>query len=302
MSLSDIAVFAQVVESGSFTAAAERLALSKPVVSKYVSRLEHRLGVRLLHRTTRRLSLTEAGRTLYEHSRPGLDTLAQAEAAVTELQASPRGHLRLNTPMSFGILHIAPALPDFLHLYPDISVDMHLEDRRLDIVEEGFDLSLRIADLPDSSLVARRLAPCRHVVVAAPSYLQERGSPETPGDLARHNIVSYRYQGPTGNWHFRGRDGHAVTVAVGGNLQMDNSLALRETLLRGVGIARTPSFVVGEDLQSGRLQVLLEDYETLELSIYLVYPERAHLPPKVRAFIDFMAQRIGDEPYWDRRR
>jgi len=205
-SLTDIAVFIQVVDSGSFTAAAERLSLSKSVVSKYVTRLEGRLGARLLNRTTRRLSLTEVGRSFYERSRRGLQEIEDAEAEVSRLQGEPRGTLRLNTPMSFGILHIAPALPEFLRHYPEVSVDMNLDDRKVDVIEEGFDLSVRISDLPDSSLVARRLARCRHAVVAAPAYLEQHGTPTTPDELRRHNIITYRYQETAHNWHFRAPD------------------------------------------------------------------------------------------------
>lgn len=299
-SLTDIAVFVQVVESGSFTAAAERLNLSKSVVSKYVSRLESRLGAQLLSRTTRRLSLTEAGTVLHERARRGLQEIDDAEAEVSRLQGAPRGTLRINAPASFGILHVAPALPEFLARYPDLSVDLHLDDRKLDMVEEGFDLSLRISELPDSSLVSRRLAACRHAVVAAPAYLARRGTPRRPEDLRDHNVISYRYQDSVDEWRFRSRGGEVVSVPVGGSLRTNNSLALRVALLGGAGITRTPTFLVGPDIAQGRLIRLLPDYETLEVSIYAVYPERRHLSPKVRAFVDFIAGRISDPPHWDR--
>ena len=298
-SLTDIAVFTQVVDSGSFTAAAERLSLSKSVVSKYVTRLEDRLGARLLNRTTRRLSLTEVGRVFYERSLRGLQEIEEAEAEVSRLQGKPRGTLRLNTPMSFGILHIAPALPDFLRRYPEISVDMNLDDRKVDVIEEGFDLSIRISELPDSALIARRLAPCRHAVVASPEYLEQNGIPTTPDDLRHHNIISYRYQESAREWHFRDSDKKTISVPISGTVQMNNSLALREALLGGIGMTRTPTFVVGQDIQSGRLKQVLTNYETLEVSIYLVYPQRRHLSPKVRAFIEYFAERISDNPYWD---
>jgi DNA-binding transcriptional LysR family regulator len=301
-SLTDIAVFAQVVESGSFTAAAERLSLSKSVVSKYVTRLENRLGARLFYRTTRRLSLTEVGRTFYERSRRGLQEIEEAEAEVSHLQGEPRGTLRLNTPMSFGILHIAPALPEFLRRYPEVSIDMNLDDRQVDVIEEGFDLSVRISDLPDSSLVARRLGPCRHAVVASPDYLDRHGTPTTPDELKHHSIISFRYQESAREWHFRSPDNKTVSVAVSGSFQANNSLALREALLGGIGITRTPTFVVGEDIQTGRLRPILANYETLEVSIFLVYPQRQHLSPKVRAFVEFFVERISDSPYWDRKR
>ncbi len=298
--LTDIAVFVKVVDSGSFTAAAEQLKMSKSVVSKYVTRLENRLGARLLNRTTRRLSLTEVGHIFYARSQRGLQELEEANAEVFRLQSAPRGTLRLNTPMSFGILHIAPALSDFLSRYPELSVDMNMDDRKVDLVEEGFDLAIRISDLPDSSLVARRLGPCRHIVCAAPEYLQRHGVPRTPKDLRKHNTITYKYQASPNQWHFLTAEGGHISVPVSGSIQMNNSLALRETLLRGVGITLTPTFVVGADITAGRLQPVLSNYHTHVLSIYIVYPQRRHLSPKVRAFIDFMAARISDSPYWER--
>lgn len=298
-SLGDIAVFVRVVDEGSFTKAAERLELSRSVVSKYVTRLEDRLGVRLLNRTTRRLSLTEAGQVFYERSRRGLQEFEEAETEVSHLQEEPRGVLRINSPMSFGILHVAPLLPQFSREYPAVSIDMNLDDRKLDVIEEGFDVSIRISDMPDSSLVARRLGPCRHVVVAAPSYLEENGAPKIPEDLEGHNVISYRYQDSANDWHFISPENHQVSVTISGAVQMNNSLALREALLGGIGIMRTPTFIVGEDIKRGRLVRLFPGYRMLEPSIYLVFPQRRHLSPKVRAFVDFMAARITAEPYWD---
>lgn len=297
--LRDVAVFAQVVESGSFTAAAERLALSKSVVSKYVTRLEERLGARLLNRTTRRIALTEVGRTFYEHSLRGLREIEEAEAEVARLQNVPRGKLRINAPMSFGVLHLAPAIADLTRQYPDLAVDLHFDDRKLDLVEGGFDVAVRISDLADSSLVARRLGPCRHTVVAAPDYLARRGSPKTPEELAQHDIVTYQYQESARQWQFVDAEGRSIMVPVSGAIEMNNSLGMREAVLNGGGIMRTPTFVVGKDIQQGRLQPVLSQYRTLQLSIYAVYPQRRHLSPKVRAFIEFMAERIGDQPYWD---
>lgn len=297
--LSDIAVFVQVVDSGSFTAAAERLDLSKSVISKYVTRLEEQLNVRLLNRTTRRLSLTEAGQILYNRSQRGLDEIESAKAEISQLQETPRGKLRINTPMSFGILHIAPAIPDFLGAYPELAIDMSLDDRQVDLIEEGFDLAIRIAELPDSSLIARRLALCRHVVCASPEYLKKFGTPLTPDDLRRHNVLTYRYQNSPNEWGFMTQDGRFTSVPVTGSLQMNNSLALREAVIHGAGIMLTPAFIVGSDIKAGRLLEILSVYKAREISIYAVYPERRNLLPKVRVFIDFMKDRFSDPPYWD---
>ena len=293
-SLTDIAVFAQVVESGSFTAAAERLSLSKSVVSKYVTRLEERLGARLLHRTTRKISLTEIGRRFYERSQLGLREIEEAEAEVSLLQSQPRGTLRINAPMSFGVMRLAPVIPEFLERYPALAVDVHFDDRKVDVIEGGFDVSVRISELADSSLVARRIGPCRHVVVASPAYLECQGTPRTPRELQEHNIVSYQYQGSVRQWEFIDPEGKPVQVAVDGNIQMNNSLGMREAVLNGAGIMRTPAFIVDRDIEQGRLIPLLTQYKMLHLSIYAVFPQRRHLSPKVRAFVDFMAERIGD--------
>lgn len=297
--LTDIAVFIQIVESGSFTAAAERLGLSRSVVSKYLTRLEDRLGARLLNRTTRRLSLTEAGHTFFARSQHGLQEIEAAEAEVSRLQETPRGVLRLNTPMSFGILHIAPAIADFINQYPELSVEMNLDDQQVNLVEEGVDVAIRIAELPDSSLIARKLGSCRRVVCATKDYLEKNGTPRTPNDLRKHNTFTFRYHDSPSEWQFLSAEGRFVTVPVSGSIQMNNSLAIRESLLCGAGITLIPSFVVGEDIKAGRLHEVLKDYRAQEFSIYAVYPERRHLSPKVKAFIEFMKERIAEPPYWD---
>ena len=311
--LNDVAVFAQVVSSGSFTAAADKLALSKSVVSKYVTRLEDRLGARLLNRTTRRLSLTEVGRAFYERSRRGLLEIEEAEAEVSRLQGTPRGELRISSPMSFGILHIAPRLPEFQATlrrkllscplatarYPELAVDMALDDRKVDLVDDGVDLAIRIGDLPDSSLVARRLGPCRHLVCGTPEYFARHGVPQTPADLARHAALVFRYHDSPAEWRFVDRDGGYHRVSLEHRLRMNNSLALREAVLQGAGIMLTPTFVVGTDIRASRLKAVLTDYVAMEVSIYAVYPQRKHLSPKIRAFVDFMTEQIRDPPHWE---
>lgn len=295
--LNDVAVFVAVVDAQSFTQAAERLKLSRPVVSKYVSRLEESLGVQLLNRTTRRLSLTEAGRIFYEKSKAGIENIQDAQAEISSLQQHPSGKLRINVPMSFGILHVAPLLPAFMAQYPDIDVEMDLSDIKLDVIDEGFDLSIRISELPDSSLVAKRIAPCKHLIVASPEYLGRAGKPEHPNDLVNHEIATYSYQQSTHRWDFRSRvDQQTLQVSVTSRLQLSNSLALRAAILEGAGITRTPSFIVANEIREGRLVSLLDEYETLELSVYAVYPKRRHLSPKVRAFIDHLTAAFAETP------
>ena len=297
--LTGMAVFARVVEYESFTAAARELALSKSAVSKYVSRLENRLGARLLNRTTRRLSLTEVGRVFYDHCRRIVEEAAEAEQAVTRLHAEPRGTLRLNIPHTFGTLHVTPALPQFMARYPDIGVDLDLDDRMVDMVEEGYDLAIRIARLPDSSLIARKLAPLRVAVCASPDYWRRRGRPARPDDLKQHNCLNYKYLLTRDAWPFRGPDGKQP-VRVNGNLRANNGEVLRTAALDGLGVYMAPTFIVGEDLQQGRLEAVLREYMEPDRDIYAVYPETRHLSAKVRVFIDFLVERFGPEPYWDR--
>jgi len=297
--LSEMAVFAKVVEVHGFSAAARVLGISKSAVSKHVAALEDRLGARLLNRTTRRLSLTAAGAIFYEHSARLLAEADAAEAAVTDLHTRPRGLLRVNAPMSFGILHLAPAIPGFTALYPDVQIELALNDRIVDLVDEGFDVAVRIARLPESSLVARRLAPSRGVLCGAPEYFRRHGVPHHPRDLQAHNCLRYTYrQAPPDEWWFRGPDGE-VSVRVSGSLRANNGDALRAAALAGLGIAVLPSFIVGPDLAAGRLQAVLTDYDGAAASIYAVYPAGRHLPIKVRAFVDFLAARFGPVPYWE---
>jgi len=298
--LADIAVFVRVVERGSFTLAAEDLQLSRAVVSKYLSRLEERLGARLLHRTTRRLSLTEAGAALFEASRGAIERIEEAEGAVARFQSSPRGRLRVSAPMSFGILHLGPALAEFARANPAISLDVRLDDRYVNLVEEGIDVAVRIGKLADSSLVARRLGTTRAVACASPAYLAEHGEPETPEDLASHECLLYAYLSTANVWRFTARDGREIPVASTGRLRANNGILLAEAAVLGQGILMTPSFYVGSLLREGKLRPILEDYRLPELGIHAVYPQTSHVPPKVRAFVDFLVKRFGRKPDWER--
>ncbi len=294
---SSMAIFAAVVEARSFSGAARDLDVSKSAVSKHVSRLEERLGMRLLNRTTRQLSLTEAGATFYDYCARILEEAEEAEAAVTRLRSEPRGKLRMNVPMSFGILHVAPAIPDFIARYPGITVDMVLDDGFVDLVEEGYDVAIRIGHMADSSLIVRRLARIRLVLCAAPSYLSRRGRPDTPDDLMAHDCLEYR-QGAPANWVLDGPEGR-YTVKVSGPVCANNGDVLRIMAVAGAGILLSPTFIVGSDISEGRLEVVLGDYVPPVGEINAVYPHRRHLSPKVRAFVDFMVERLGPAPYWD---
>ncbi|HYM32356.1 MAG TPA: LysR family transcriptional regulator [Candidatus Cybelea sp.] len=297
-----MAVFAGVVQARSFSAAARQLGISKSAVSKHVSRLEEKLAARLLNRTTRRLSLTEAGTTYYEYCARVVAEAEEAERAVAALRAEPRGLLKINAPMSFSLRHLGPALPEFLARYPDIRVDLHLTDRVVDLIEEGYDVAVRITKLADSSLVARRIAPNRSVICGSPDYFAKYGVPQTPDDLKDHRFLVYTYSaadpGSHGEWLFRTADG-ARPVRVAGALQANNGDVLRAAALAGVGLIASPTFIVGPDLQAGRLKCVLRDYVGEGSAIYAVYPHRRHLTAKVRAFVDFLGEKFGPEPYWD---
>ncbi|HSD61860.1 MAG TPA: LysR family transcriptional regulator, partial [Burkholderiales bacterium] len=300
--LAGMAVFARVAEAKSFTEAARRLGLSKSVVSKLVARLEASLGARLMHRTTRRLSLTEAGAALYEHCARMLAEAEAAELAVSSLRAMPRGVLRVSSPAAFGHLHIAPAIPEFLRRYPEATVEMVMNDRIVDLAEEGYDVAIRLTEEPGPNMVARALAPIRWAVCATAAYLKDHPAPEVPADLAQHNCLYYSQQGSPGEWRFDGPGG-AKSVRVSGNFRVNNSEAVREAALGHLGIALLPTFAVGPDFQSGRLRRVLPDYTPLGVyggQVYAAYLSGRHLSPKVRAFVDFFVERFSPQPYWDR--
>ncbi|MEN3292264.1 MAG: hypothetical protein V7642_1517 [Burkholderiales bacterium] len=290
--------FCRVVEAGGFSAAAAELNISHTVMSKQVRQLEALLGAQLLNRTTRRLALTEAGQAYYERARRILEDLQEADLAVTQHHAAPKGTLRVNAPMAFGTLDVALWLPRFMARYPELKVDLVCNDRLVDLIEEGFDVALRLAhDLPDSSLMAKRLASSKMLLVASPAYLEQHGTPQIPQDLAKHNCLTYTVVPRPNEWLFNMRDGSVETVAVRGSLQSNTSLALREAALAGVGITATTSFIVHDDVARGALVPLLSDFMARARELYALYPHNRHLSPKVRAFIDF-ASEVYREPRW----
>lgn len=297
--LERMAIFARVVEDKSFSAAARRLNLSKSLVSKQVTQLEKSVGARLLNRTTRALSLTEAGAAFYEHCARIVEELEEAKLAVGRLHSEPRGLLRISVPVAFGRLHIATVLPEFLAAYPDLKVDMVTTDRFVDLAEEGYDVVIRIADQLAPTLVARKLAPVHRKMVATPDYFSRHGVPKTPEDLERHNCLTYTYFNPQDPWRLRGPDGD-ISVRASGNLRVNDDDALAEAVLRGLGLALLPTFIIGKELQAGRLESVLSQYIPLERHIYAVYLANRHVSAKVRAFIDYLLKRFGPEPYWDR--
>jgi DNA-binding transcriptional LysR family regulator len=296
--LDGIAAFARVVDSGSFSAAARRLNVSKSAISAHVQRLEARLGVRLLNRTTRRLSLTEAGAAYYRHCARILAEAEAAEQAATTLQREPRGTLRISAPESFGRMHVAPAVPAFLKRYPDLTLDINLSPAYENLVDKGLDLAIRIGKLEDSALVVRKLASSRLVLCAAPAYLEQRGTPRHAEDLASHNCLCANVLAWGDEWRLVGKHGEE-RVAVSGSLRSDNAEMLRAAALDGVGIATLPTWAVAEELRSGMLRRVLLGWEPPVSGIYAVYPGNRLMSMKVRVFVDHLARCFGRTTYWE---
>ena len=290
--------FVRTVERGSQSAAAREIGVTPAMVGRYLQALEDRLGARLLNRTTQTQSLTEAGAAFYPRAAAALDALEEAERAASAGQAEPRGLLRVAAPMSFGIRHLASAVAEFCRLHPDVRVELALNDRVVDLVDEGYDVAVRIGRLADSSLVARRLAPCRLAVCAAPSYLARRGTPAAPTELRAHDCLLYAYAGDGDTWRFRG-DGGEAEVTPSGSLRANNGDALLAAALAGHGVVLLPTFIVGDALRDGRLVRLLPGWETREIAAHAVYPSARHLAPKVRSFVAFLAARFRDPAPWD---
>ena len=298
--MASIATFTKVVGTGSFSAAARQMQVSQALVTKQIQELESWLGARLLNRTTRRLSLTEVGTTFYERAGRILEAVEEAKDAAGALQTVPRGRLRINAPLSFGLLHLAPVLTDFLKRYPDVSVELLVNDRLVDLLEGEFDVGVRIGRLRDSSLIARRIGPIQLAVCAAPEYLARHGEPRTPEDLAKHDCLEYTYFESRGEWRLLNPKGDEIVVPVSGRYLANNADVLRTTAIAGGGVILLPTFIVGDDLRAGRLVRLLPDYPPPEQGLHALYPPGRHLSAKVRSFVDFLVARFGGEPTWDR--
>lgn len=291
--------FARIVTSGSYAEAARQLGLTRSAVSKAVTELERHLGARLLDRTTRRVTPTEAGRAYHERINAILADVEETEIAVSRLHDEPKGMLRINAPMSFGTLYLSSAIADFMVAYPDLQIEAVMNDRFIDPIEEGVDVTVRIGILQDSSLIARRIAPAHRVLVASPDYLKRHGVPRTPDDLIDHRALSFGHASAPQRWQLQ-VDGEVTSVPVTMALCSNNGDILRAAAVHGNGITLLPTFLVGPDIAAGHLSVVLPDYPPVGLGIYALYAPNRFLAAKTRVFVDFLSARFGDTPEWDR--
>ena len=290
-----LTVFAKVVEAANFAAAGRQLRMSPAMVSKHVQRLEEQLGVRLLNRTTRRVSATEVGQTYYEHCLRILAEMEEADGAARDLQTAPRGLLKVTAPVSFGTRQLAPAIADYLVAYPNVSIDLSLHDQYLDLLEERLDLAIRLGHLPDSSLISRKLYEVEMILCASPRYLETHGTPQTPRDLLNHNCLIYTYAAPRA-WNFVDRNGKEEVISISGRLLANNGEALLALVLKHAGVVLVPDYLVRDDLNTGRLVRLLPEYATHQTPVHAVYPHSRYISAKTRTFIDFLAARFGHLP------
>ncbi|SRR5581483_10819584 len=286
--LTAMELFVRIVETGSFSSVAREMDMTQPTVSKQLSALEQRLKTRLLNRSTRQLSLTEAGTSYYEACKRILDNVHEAESNVGRLQGQLAGQLRVNTAISLGQMYVGPLLLKFHKLHPELEVDLSLSDRFVDLVEEGVDVAIRIGSLSDSNLVARRLGKTRRMAIATPTYLKKFGTPRTPQDLANHNCILYAYLSSGNEWTFQGPDGNAIRVKVSGKIRANNGEIIRQAVLADLGIAVMPQWIAQKDIEDGAVKAILSDYAPTVMDIHAVYPSARHLSAKVRAFVDFL--------------
>jgi DNA-binding transcriptional LysR family regulator len=297
--LTSMLVFTKVAKAGSFASAAKELGLSRAMATKHVMQLENGLGIRLLNRTTRNLSLTEVGMVYLERCLQILDEIEEMEIAVTRLQTEPRGTLKVNATPFFGAYHLAPAIAAYTEIFPDVNVELVLQAGYIDLIEEGFDLAIHLDELRDSSLIARKLGSSQRVVCGSPQYFRNHGVPKTPDDLRKHNCLVNSSLPPRDQWQFSGPGGETTVVKVAGTMQANVADALRMAALSGLGLVLLPTYMVGQDIRKGRLQPVLTDYVPASLEIHAVYPHRKHLSAKVRTFVDFLHERFHPKPYWE---
>ncbi len=291
--------FVTVAEEGSFTKASDKLQISSQLVSKYVSQLEQHLSIRLFNRTTRRVRLTEAGEQCYQQAKSIIESVGDLEGYFGEMQESVKGVLHVSSPVSFSTLHLSPIIRGFKQQYPEVSITLELSDRKTDVIEEGFDVALRIGQLKDSSLIAKKIAPVRLVLCASPEYIERVGKPTQPSELRAQDFLRYTYMDYAQSDEPLLQVLHAIQQQKKSRFVVNNGEMLTEAAISGEGYVLQPTFIVGEALKQGKLVELLSDYEPNPIGLYVVYPHRKWLAPKLRAFIDFLSSYFGQRPYWD---
>jgi DNA-binding transcriptional LysR family regulator len=291
--------FIRVVEAGSISGAAERLGVAKSAVSRRLKELEEHLGVELFHRTTRRMNLTDTGRAFYHQSVRILEDILEAELATSQAHGTLKGRLKIALPSSFGLMHMGPAISGFSQAHPKIEFDLDFNDRVVDLIQEGFDLAIRIANLPDSSLIARRFAPIQFVMCASPVYLEQMGMPQSPDELRDHQCLVYSLLRDFEYWHLTDSNGEEIRTKIHPYLKASTGEFLRDAAVEGLGIILLPSFIAYKEIERGALVPILKDYKLPQMDAYAIYPQTRHLSQRVRAFVDFLIKRFEGTPYWD---
>jgi DNA-binding transcriptional LysR family regulator len=295
----NMSTFIRVVEAGSVSGAADRLGIAKSAVSRRLKELEEHLGVELFHRTTRKMNLTDTGRAFYHQSVRILEDVLEAELATTQAHGTLKGSLKIALPSTFGLMHMGPAINEFLKAHPQIEFDLDFNDREVDLIQEGFDLAIRIANLPDSSLIARRLAPVHNVICASPSYIKQMGAPRTPDELVDHRCLVYSLLSDYEYWNLTDSNGKETRTKIHPYLKASTGDFLKDAAVEGMGITMEPSFIAYKEIESGALVQILEDYNPPRIDAYAIYPPTRHLSQRVRAFVDFLVKRFEGTPYWD---
>jgi len=295
----NMATFIRVVEAGSISGAADRTGVAKSAVSRRLKELEGHLGVELFHRTTRSMNLTDTGRAFYHQSVRIMDDVLEAELATSQAHATLQGSLKIALPSTFGLMHIGPAINEFSRVNPNIEFDLDFNDREVDLIQEGFDLAIRIANLPDSSLIARRLAPIQLVMCASPDYLEQKGTPQSPDELKQHQCLVYSLIRDFEYWQLTDSNGKQIRAKINPYLKASTGEFLKDAAVEGQGIILLPSFIVYKEIERGTLVQLFKEYKLPPLNAYAIYPQTRHLSLRVRAFVDFLVKRFEETPYWD---
>ncbi|MGB5408861.1 MAG: LysR family transcriptional regulator [Thiogranum sp.] len=295
----NMTAFIRVVEVGSISGAADRLGVAKSAVSRRLKELEEHLGVELFHRTTRRMNLTDTGRAFYHQSVRILDDVLEAELATSQAHGTLEGSLKIALPSTFGLMHMGPAINEFSKAHPQIEFDLDFNDREVDLIQEGFDLAIRIANLPDSSLIARRLAPIQFVMCASPVYLEQMGMPQSPDELKEHQCLVYSLLRDFEYWHLTDSSGKEIKTKIHPYLKASTGEFLKDAAVEGRGITLLPSFIAYKEIERGALVKILKEYKLPQMDAYAIYPQTRHLSQRVRAFVDFLVKRFEGTPYWD---